>query len=126
MKIEYVNLKRLELYEQNKLKELVEINLPKLQHVLKDINLLKIMVKTFDKTGNRKRIVLEIIAASPKLTFHASPENHHHYAEWDISKAAHKTMKNLINEMNHHLKPEQNTGWRKYKLMQRAKNISSF
>jgi len=111
MKIEYIHLNLLEKEEQQTLKEIIELNIIKFQHILKDITSLRILIHTFDRKGSRKRISLEAIARSPLYTFHTHPVNHHHMAEWDIRQAVHKTINHLKNEMEHHIKKENKLGW---------------
>ncbi|MBR9706226.1 hypothetical protein GOV14_04275 [Candidatus Pacearchaeota archaeon] len=65
----------------------------KLERMDKSMQKLDIHVKTYDTDGKRKRYSVQAKIVSPARNFNADE------TDWDLSKALHKVLKKLMNEL---------------------------
>ncbi len=105
MGVKYIGLGDLDQKEQSALKNIVEKEYPKIARLIKDDAELVVKIKVLKK-DSRKRFILGFeldTAAKPFIVKNKETEKG---GDWDIVKAAHKSMDALKTEINHRLKTD--------------------
>jgi len=105
-----------ELSDEDKfaLERVVEKRFPKIERFVKGKCELKVNVKT-SKKGDRRRYILNYMLSTPSKVFTVRSKDTSEAADFNITKAAHKEMNHLYNEVKHSLRSEE-PGWKKYSI----------
>src|SRR3989344_7388887 len=114
MKIEYSNLKCLSDADQIKLKSVIEGGYKKLSKQISGNTSLQVRVKVSDK-GKAKRYSLYLSMNAENKIFKTKNSDSEKYGDYDITKAAHKIINHLTNEISKGLRndvPE----WKKHNI----------
>ncbi|MBS3159754.1 hypothetical protein J4436_03120 [Candidatus Woesearchaeota archaeon] len=99
--IQYTGLKNLNLDEQQKIKKLISNSYKKIQYLIKDIEKIDVLIKTYDITGKRKRYSITLKTELPsKKIFTTTVE------DWILSTVCHKAVNDLKNEIEKNYKTE--------------------
>ena len=101
--IEYSNLKELGTKEQATLKTVLESGFAKISRSLSNPKL-KAHIKISNK-GKAKRYMISLVLESKEGIFRTRGKDTD-YADYDITKAAHKVINHLTSEINLRVKPE--------------------
>jgi hypothetical protein len=94
--IRFIGLAAIDDEAQSLLKGIVEEYYPKIKRALKNEVQLVVHVKAHTKGGARPKFSLHVRAEAPTRIFESSKN-----AEWDLSKAAHESMEDIIKEIQH-------------------------
>ena len=99
--IKYIGLKRLDELDRAKLVKVMNSEYEKIHRAPNNITNLVVNVKIYDDSGNkdrRKKYSIHVRVESPTKQF-ASED-----FDWDIAKAAHKSVNNILSEVQHAFK----------------------
>ncbi len=109
--IKYSGLKDLNEQEQDKLKNLVEKEFPRIQRLVKNSADLIVAVKTMKK-NSRKRFIISMRLEAPGKMYSKKNKETERGGDWDIAKAVHQELDGLYFEIKHELKSDSPT-WKR-------------
>ncbi len=121
MKVEYSNIKELADSEKFALERVIESSINKIERLLQEKGKLKVHIKVSHK-GERKRFLINYLLETPSKIFTTKSKDTEAAADFDITKAAHKEMDHLFNEIKHFTKKEE-PNWKKYSLKRLFKKL---
>lgn len=96
MDIEYVGLKEFDDKEKAVIVKISEEYYPKIERKLHNELKIKVHVKTYDKTGDRKKYSIHIKALAPTKELDSNKHD-----DWNLEVAMHAGFKALIKEIEH-------------------------
>lgn len=96
--IKYIDLNKLNTEDQNIIKEIIDINYEKIHREIHNITNLVVHVKLYEKGGKAKKYSIHMRMESPSLKFTSN------LSGWDLKKTLHRTINNLIKEIQHKIR----------------------
>lgn len=103
--IRYTGLNNLSDEEKSTLKNIMENHFPKTERMIKNQWDLIVAVKTQKKTG-RKRFSISLRLETPATNLVVNTKDTERGGDWDLTKAAHKSLNALYFEVKHKFKPD--------------------
>ncbi len=112
--IDYIGLRDLNEDEKSVLKLIIEKEFSKIERFTKVITKFEVMIRVMKKE-TRKRYILNLSLNADNKIFKTGTKDIEEAGDWDLAKAAYKSMTSLKNEVEHGLRSN-SEDWKKRKI----------